>query len=72
MRLLIGVCADVNQHLISGIEAPSITSTALPLAAVARVLFRLDVKVIDVINQVLQRAEQQMALHPPAGQLAVL
>lgn len=54
MRLLIGVGADVDQHLISGIEASSVTCTALPLAAVPRILLRLDMEVVDVINQVLQ------------------
>lgn len=69
--LLIGVCADMNQHFIPGIEAPPISSTAFPLAAVSRILFRLDMEVIDVIHQVLQRIKQQVALHPTAGQLSI-
>lgn len=69
--LLISVCADMNQHFIPGIEAPSVTSTALPLAAVPRILFRFDVEVVDVIYQVLQRVKQQVALPPTTGQLTV-
>lgn len=68
---LVGVCADMNQHFIPGIEASPVSSTALPLAAVTRILLRLDVEVVDVIHQVLQRVEQQVALHPTAGQLTV-
>lgn len=69
MRLLISVCPDVNQHFVPGIEAPPISGTAFPLTAVPRILFRLDVVVVDVVHQVLQRVEQQVALHPAAGQL---
>ena len=45
-----------------GIEAPPITSTAIPLATVPRILFRLDVVVVDVFHEVLQGVEQQVAL----------
>lgn len=47
---------------LPGIEAPPISCTALPLAAVPGFLFRLDVEVVDVVHQVLQRVEQQVAL----------
>lgn len=69
--LLIGVGADMDQHFIPGIETSPVSSTALPLAAVSRILIRLDVEVIDVIHQVLQRVEQQVALYPTASQLAI-
>lgn len=71
VRLLIGVCADMNQHFVPGIEPPAISSTPVPPAAVPTILFRLDVEVVDVVHQVLQRVEQQVALHPTAGQLTV-
>lgn len=71
VRLLIGVGADVNQHFIPGIEASPIAGTAFPLAAVTGILLRLDVEVVDVIHQVLQRVKQQVALHPAAGQLSI-
>lgn len=87
MRLLIGVGADVDQHLVPAtaqagvhrgsprltpqhperlyspcIEAPPFASTALPVTAVPRILFRFHVEVIDVIHQVLQGVEQQVTL----------
>lgn len=45
-----------------GIESPPFASTALPVAAVPRVLLRFDVEVIDMIHQVLQGVKEQMAL----------
>ena len=81
VRLLIGVCADVDEHLVSapgraqeehssaaghpgppphpprppspGVEAAPMAGTALPVAAVACILFGLDVVVVDVVHQVL-------------------
>lgn len=51
-----------------GIEAPPVSSTALPLAAVSKIFFRLDVEVVDVIHQVLERVEQQVALQDRKGE----
>lgn len=86
MRLLIGVRADVDQHLVPAdaqkfsiapqihtqsrffpppppcIETSPFASAALPVTAVPRILFRFHVKVVDVIHQVLQGVEEQMAL----------
>lgn len=45
-----------------GVEASPVASAALPLAAVPGVLVGLHVEVVDVIHQVLQRVEQQVAL----------
>lgn len=47
---------------LPSIEAPPLASTALPVAAVPRILFRLDMEVIDVVHQVLQGVKEQMAL----------
>lgn len=44
------------------IEAPPFASTALPVAAVPRILLRLYMEVIDVVHQVLQGVKEQMAL----------
>lgn len=41
-----------------GIEAPPLPGAALPMAAVPRILFRLDMEVVDVIHQVLQAVEE--------------
>lgn len=70
---LSGMLSKVSWHFscisvsIPGIEAPPVSSTALPLAAVPRILFRFDVEVIDVVHQVLQRVEQQVALQDSEG-----
>lgn len=48
--------------LSPGVETPPLASTALPVAAVPRILFRFDVEVIDMIHQVLQGIKEQMAL----------
>lgn len=45
-----------------GIETPPFASTALPVAAVPRILFRFDMEIIDMIDQVLQGVKEQMAL----------
>lgn len=92
MRLLIGVGADVDQHLVpaaehntgssSGshhdtqtpphpftspcIEAPPFAGAALPVTAVPRILFGFDVKVVDVIHQVLKGVEEQVTLERKA------
>lgn len=44
------------------IETPPFASTALPVAAVPRILFGFDMEVIDMIHQVLQGVKEQMAL----------
>lgn len=44
------------------IETPPFASAALPVAAVPRILFGLDMEVIDMIHQVLQGVKEQMAL----------
>lgn len=91
VRLLVGVGANVDEHLVPaathvisdrvkcgsqdvtawsvlsnaeraivspGVEAPPLPGAALPVAAVPRILFRLDVEVVDVIHQVLQAVEE--------------
>lgn len=47
---------------LPGVKAPPIPRTPLPLATIPRILFRLDMKVVDVVDQVLQRVEELMAL----------
>lgn len=47
---------------LPGVKAPPITCTPLPLATIPRILFGLDMKVVDVVDQVLQRGEELMAL----------
>lgn len=47
---------------VPGVEASPIPRTPLPLATIPRILFRLDMKFIDVVDQVLQRVEELMAL----------
>lgn len=50
---------DLYRATVSpGIEAPPLPGTALPMAAVPRILFRLDMEVVDVIHQVLQAVEE--------------
>lgn len=44
------------------IEAPAFASTALPVAAVPRILLRLDMEVVDMVYQVLQGVKEQVAL----------
>lgn len=44
------------------IETSPFASTALPVAAVPRILFGFDMEVIDMIHQVLQGVKEQMAL----------
>lgn len=44
------------------IEPPAFASAALPVAAVTRILLRLDMEVIDMIYQVLEGVKEQMAL----------
>lgn len=44
------------------IETPPFASAALPVAAVPRILFGLDMEVVDMIHQVLQGVKEQMAL----------
>lgn len=39
---------------IPGVEAPPIPRTPLPLATIPRILFRLDMKVVDVVDELLQ------------------
>lgn len=55
-------CWSDNTVNIPGIEASPIAGASLPLTAVPRILFGLDVEVIDVINQVLQWVKEQAAL----------
>lgn len=45
-----------------GVEAPAVAGTALPVAAVPRVLLGFDVEIIDVVHQVLQEVEELVAL----------
>ena len=45
-----------------GVEPAPVACTALPMAAVPRILFRLDVEVVDVVDQVLEGVEQQVTL----------
>lgn len=60
-------CSDTlsesqSQSGLPGVEAPPVSSAAFPLATVPTILFGLDVVVVDVVHQVLQRLEQQVAL----------
>lgn len=71
MGLLISVSADVDEHLVPSIETPPFASTALPVAAVPRILLRLDMEVVDMVHQVLQGVKEQMALLPATGQLFI-
>lgn len=50
-----------------GVEAPAMTSTALPVAAVPRILLRLDVVVVDMVHQVLQELKELVTLWGQAG-----
>lgn len=50
-----------------GIEATAMAGTALPMAAVPSVLFRLDMMVIDVVNQVLEELKELITLWSQAG-----
>jgi hypothetical protein len=43
------------------------TSTALPVAAVPRILLRLDVVVVDMVHQVLQELKELVTLWGQAG-----
>lgn len=57
------ICTGRAQILeLPGVKAPPITCTPLPLATIPRILFGLDMKVVDVVDQVLQRGEELMAL----------
>lgn len=47
---------------VPGVEASPIPCTPLPLATIPRILFRLHMKVVDVVDQLLQRVEELMAL----------
>lgn len=67
--LLIGMSPDVDEHLVPGIEATTMAGTALPMTAVSSILFRLDVMVIDVVNQVLEELKELVTLGPSAHQL---
>ncbi len=58
---LVDMLSD-NSVNLPGIKTSPVSSTALPLAAVSGIFFRLDMKVVDVVHQVLQRVEQQVAL----------
>lgn len=62
VRLLVGVRADVNEHLVPGIEATAMAGAALPVAAVACILLGLDVVVVDVVHKVLQELKGLVTL----------
>lgn len=67
--LLIGMSPDVDEHLVPGIEATAVAGTALPMAAVPSILFRLDMVVIDMVNQVLEELKELVTLGPSTHQL---
>lgn len=69
VRLLIGVSPDVDEHLVPGIEATAMAGTALPVTAVSSILFRLDMMVIDMVNQVLEELKELVTLGPSTHQL---
>lgn len=50
---------DLN---LPGVKAPPVPCTSFPLATIPRILFGLDMKVVDVVDQVLKRVEELMAL----------
>lgn len=59
---------DTQTHTHTpGIEAPPFAGTAFPMAAVPRILFRLDVEIIDMVHQVLKGVEEQVALRGGGG-----
>lgn len=45
-----------------GIEATAVAGTALPMAAVPSILFRLDMVVVDMVNQVLEELKELVTL----------
>lgn len=47
---------------VPSVETPAFAGAALPVAAVPRILLRLDVEIINVVHQVLKRVKQQVAL----------
>lgn len=95
VRLLVGVCPDVNEHLVPapgraqggtlssvgtqpltscphpasspGIEATAMAGAALPMTAVSSILFRLDMMVVDMVNQVLEELKELVTLWGQAG-----
>lgn len=69
VRLLVGVCPDVNEHLVPGIEATAMAGAALPMTAVSSILFRLDMMVVDMVNQVLEELKELVTLGPSTHQL---
>lgn len=50
-----------------GIEATAMAGTALPMTAVSSILFRLDMMVIDMVNQVLEELKELVTLWGQAG-----
>lgn len=97
VRFLIGVCADVDEHLVPApgraggvaqltgdpsppstplyptspsVEASAMAGTALPVAAVPRVLLGLDMVVVDVVHQVLQELKELVTLWGPGRVLS--
>lgn len=60
IRFDVAVRTELQKRAIvsPGIEAPPLPCAALPVAAVPRILFGLDVEVVDVIHQVLQAVEE--------------
>lgn len=50
-----------------GIEATAMAGTALPVTAVSSILFRLDMMVIDMVNQVLEELKELVTLWGQAG-----
>lgn len=50
-----------------GIEATAMAGTALPMTAVSSILFRLDMMVIDMVNQVLEELKKLVTLWGQVG-----